>query len=151
MSQKSAPNKAQSKTPKKKNLKIKKGDVVRVIAGKDKGAEGRVISVHSEQDRVVVEGVNRIKRHTKVVNQGGRAGTTGGIITQEAAIHVSNVMLLVDAPKDAPKDAEGKTAKGKVTTRIGYRRDEVTKRRSDGSTYPAVRSTRISRKSGEEI
>jgi large subunit ribosomal protein L24 len=88
--------------------------------------------------------VNRIKRHTKVVNQGGRAGTTGGIVTQEAAIHVSNVMLLVDAPK-------GSDDKGKVTTRIGYRRDEVTKRRSDGSTYSALRSTRVARKSGEEI
>ena len=130
-----------------KNLKIKKGDVVRVIAGKDKGAEGKVISVLSEQDRVIVEGVNRIKRHTKVVNQGGRAGTTGGIITQEAAIHVSNVMLLVDAPKDE----DGKSTRGKVTTRVGYRRDEVSKRRSDGSTYPALRSTRIARKSGEEI
>ena len=99
---------------KKKNLNIKKGDVVRVIAGKDKGAEGKVISVLSEQDRVIVEGVNRIKRHTKVVNQGGRAGTTGGIVTQEAAIHVSNVMLLVDAPK-------GSDAKGKVTTRVGFK------------------------------
>ena len=86
-------------------MNIKKGDVVRVIAGKDKGAEGKVIAVLSEQDRVIVEGVNRIKRHTKVVNQGGRAGTTGGIVTQEAAIHVSNVMLLVDAPKgsDEPR------------------------------------------------
>ncbi len=135
---------------KKKNLKIKKGDVVRVIAGKDKGAEGKVISVISEQDRVIVEGVNRIKRHTKVVNQGGRAGTTGGIITQEAAIHVSNVMLLVDAPQDST-DSEGKAVKGKVTTRIGYRRDEVAKRRADGSTYPAQRSIRVARKSGEEI
>ena len=127
-----------------KNLKIKKGDVVRVIAGKDKGAEGKVISVLSEQDRVIVEGVNRIKRHTKVVNQGGRAGTTGGIVTQEAAIHVSNVMLLVDAPK-------GSDSKGKVTTRVGFKRAEVTKRRGDGSTYSAQRSTRIARKSGEEI
>ena len=131
---------------KKKNLKIKKGDVVRVIAGKDKGAEGKVIAVQSENDRVIVEGVNRIKRHTKVVNQGGRAGTTGGIITQEAAIHVSNVMLLVDAPKG---DESG--AKGKVTTRIGYRRDAVEKRRPDGSTYSAQRSIRVARKSGEEI
>ena len=129
---------------KKKNLNIKKGDVVRVIAGKDKGAEGKVISVLSEQDRVIVEGVNRIKRHTKVVNQGGRAGTTGGIVTQEAAIHVSNVMLLVDAPK-------GSDAKGKVTTRVGFTRTEVTKRRPDGSTYTAQRSTRVARKSGEEI
>jgi large subunit ribosomal protein L24 len=129
---------------KKRNLKIKKGDVVRVIAGKDKGAEGKVISVLPEADRVIVEGVNRIKRHTKVVNQGGRDGNTGGIITQEAAIHVSNVMLLVDAPKDG-------SAKGKVTTRIGYRRDDVTKSRPDGSTYPAKRSVRVARTSGEEI
>src|SRR5664279_1165933 len=129
-----------------KNLYIKKGDVVRVIAGKDKGAEGKVIAVLAEQDRVIVEGVNRVKRHTKVVNTGGRAGTTGGIITQEAAIHVSNVMLLVDAPKDGEK-----SAKGKVTTRVGFRRDEVTKRRPDGSTYTARRSVRVSRKSGEEV
>ena len=133
---------------KKKNLNIKKGDVVRVIAGKDKGAEGKVISVLSEQDRVIVEGVNRIKRHTKVVNQGGRAGTTGGIVTQEAAIHVSNVMLLVDAPKSSDDKAP---QKGKVTTRVGFKRTEVTKRRSDGSTYTAQRSTRVARKSGEEI
>jgi large subunit ribosomal protein L24 len=129
---------------KKRNLNIKKGDVVRVIAGKDKGAEGKVIAVLSEQDRVIVEGVNRVKRHTKVVNQGGRAGTTGGIVTQEAPVHVSNVMLLVDAPK-------GGEEKGKVTTRVGFRRDEVTKRRPDGSTYTAHRSVRIARKTGEEI
>jgi large subunit ribosomal protein L24 len=129
---------------KKRNLNIKKGDVVRVIAGKDKGAEGKVIAVLSEQDRVIVEGVNRVKRHTKVVNQGGRAGTTGGIVTQEAPVHVSNVMLLVDAPK-------GGEEKGKVTTRVGFRRDEVTKRRPDGSTYTAHRSVRITRKTGEEI
>jgi len=127
-----------------KNLNIKKGDVVRVIAGKDKGAEGKVIAVLAEQSRVIVEGVNRIKRHTKVVNQGGRGGTTGGIVTQEAPVHVSNVMLLVDAAKDSD-------AKGKVTTRIGFRRDEVTKRRPDGSTYAAHRSVRVARKSGEEI
>ena len=134
---------------KKRNLKIKKGDVVRVIAGKDKGAEGKVISVLPEADRVIVEGVNRIKRHTKVVNQGGRDGSTGGIITQEAAIHVSNVMLLVDAPKSGSDDE--KPSKGKVTTRIGYRRDDVTKSRPDGSTYPAKRSIRVARTSGEEI
>ena len=133
-----------------RNLKIKKGDVVRVIAGKDKGAEGKVISVLPEADRVIVEGVNRIKRHTKVVNQGGRDGNTGGIITQEAAIHVSNVMLLVDAPKSDSDDGDTK-ASGKVTTRIGYRRDDVTKSRPDGSTYPAKRSVRVARTSGEEI
>jgi large subunit ribosomal protein L24 len=114
---------------------LKKGDTVKVIAGRDKGAEGKVIQVLREQDRVIVEGVNRVKRHTKVVNQGGRAGTTGGIITAEAPIHVSNV-ILVD---------------GKDVTRVGFRRDTVTKRRPDGSTYAAERSVRISRKTGKDI
>jgi large subunit ribosomal protein L24 len=117
------------------SVNIKKGDTVRVIAGKDKGAEGKVIQVLREENRVIVEGVNRIKKHTKVVNQGGRAGNTGGIVTTEAPIHVSNVML-VD---------------GKGTTRIGFKRVEATKRRPDGSTYKTTRSVRVSRKSGDEI
>jgi large subunit ribosomal protein L24 len=117
------------------SISIKKGDTVRVIAGKDKGAEGKVIQVLREEDRVIVEGVNRIKKHTKVINQGGRAGTTGGIITTEAPIHISNVMLI----------------EGKGVTRIGFKRVEVEKRRSDGSTYKANRSVRISRKTGDEI
>jgi large subunit ribosomal protein L24 len=120
---------------KKSSINIKKGDTVKVIAGKDKGAEGKVISVLREEDRVIVEGVNRVKKHTKVVNQGGRAGNTGGIVTAEAPIHVSNVMLV----------------EGKGVTRIGFRRDEVTKRRPDGSEYSATRSVRISRKTGKEI
>ena len=119
----------------KKSFNIKKGDTVKVIAGKDKGAEGKVILVLREEQRVVVEGVNRVKKHTKTVDQGGRAGKTGGIVTTEAAIHISNVMLV----------------SGKGTTRIGFRRDQVTKRRADGSTYDAQRSTRIARKTGEEI
>ncbi len=118
-----------------KPLSIKKGDLVKVIAGKDKGAEGKVIQVLREQERVIVEGVNRIKKHTKVVNTGGREGTTGGIITTEAPIHVSNVMLV----------------EGKGVTRIGWRRDEVQKRRADGSTYTSTRAVRISRKTGKEI
>ena len=117
------------------SVNIKKGDTVRVIAGKDKGAEGKVISVLREESRVIVEGVNRVKKHTKVVNQGGRAGNTGGIVTTEAPIHVSNVMLI----------------EGKGTTRVGFKRVEVDKRRPDGSTYKATRSVRISRKSGDEI
>ena len=120
---------------KKASVNIKKGDTVKVIAGKDKGAEGKVIQVHREEQRVVVEGVNRVKKHTKVVQQGGRGGTTGGIITTEAPIHVSNVMLV---------DGDG-------VTRLGFRRDEVTKRRNDGSTYSASRSVRVSRKTGKEI
>ena len=121
------------------NMTIKKGDVVRVIAGKDKGAEGKVIAVVSERDRVIVEGVNRVKRHTRLVNQGGRAGTTGGIITQEAAIHVSNVMLLTEV--------DGK----KVPTRTGAKRVEVEKTRGDGTTYKTHRSVRVATKNGEEI
>jgi len=119
----------------KRTMKIKKGDTVKVIAGKDKGAEGKVIQVLREEQRVVVEGVNRVKKHTKVVQQGGRGGTTGGIITTEAPIHVSNVML----------------AEGNGVTRVGYRREEVRKRRPDGSTYAGTRSVRISRKTGKEI
>jgi large subunit ribosomal protein L24 len=118
-----------------KSVSIKKGDTVKVIAGRDKGAEGKVINVLREQQRVIVEGVNRVKKHTKVVNQGGRAGNTGGIITAEAPIHVSNVILV----------------EGDAVTRVGYRRDEVTKRRPDGSTYAAERSVRISRKTGKDI
>ncbi len=117
------------------SVKIKKGDTVKVIAGKDKGAEGKVIQVLREEKRVLVEGVNRVKKHTKSGQTGGRAGNTGGIVTTEAAIHLSNVML-VD---------------GKGITRIGSKRVETTKRRSDGSTYAANRSVRVSRKSGEEI
>ena len=119
----------------KHSMKIKKGDTVKVIAGKDKGAEGKVIQVLREESRVVVEGVNRVKKHTKVIQQGGRDGTTGGIITTEAPIHVSNVMLV----------------EGDGVTRVGFRREEVQKRRPDGTTYTGTRSVRISRKTGKEI
>ena len=121
----------------KGTISIRKGDQVKVIAGKDKGVTGSVIEVIADQDRVIVEGVNRVKRHTKP-SQAGGAGS-GGIITSEAPIHISNVMLLVDG-----KD-------GKTTTRIGFRRDEVTKSRPDGSTYSAHRSVRIAKKTGKEI
>jgi large subunit ribosomal protein L24 len=116
---------------KKPNLKVKKGDTVKVIAGKDKGAEGKVIKVIREEERVIVEGVNRIKKHTKAI-QGGPAG---GIVTTEAPIHVSNVMLIED---------------GKPV-RVGFKRVDVTKRRPDGSEYSSSRSVRISRKTGKEI
>jgi large subunit ribosomal protein L24 len=115
---------------------IKKGDQVRVIAGNDKGVEGKVIEVLA--DRVIVEGVNRVKRHT-AIGRGDRNATTGGIITVEASIHISNVMLMVDDDGD------------KTTSRVGFRRDEVTKSRPDGTTYPAHRSVRIATKTGKEI
>lgn len=88
-------------------MKVKKGDTVLVIAGKDKGAKGKVIQAYPETDRLLVEGVNRIKKHTAVsTNQ--RGSQTGGIITQEAAIHVSNVMVV---------DGDGKATR--VGSRVG--------------------------------
>jgi len=104
-------------------MKVKKGDTVLVIAGKDKGAKGKVIAALPKQDRVIVEGVNRIKKHTRVSTT-ARGAKTGGIVTQEAAIHVSNVMVV---------DSDGKP------TRVGYRKNE------DG------RSVRVSRRSGKDI
>jgi large subunit ribosomal protein L24 len=103
--------------------RIKKGDRVLVIAGKDKGVTGTVIKVDLKKERVLVEGVNRVKKHTK---QGttDRGVKTGGILTVEAPIHYSNVMLL-----DEDNQA----------TRIGVKKDE------DG------KNVRISRRSGKEI
>ena len=89
-------------------MQIKKGDMVQVIAGKDKGAQGRVIEAYPQRDKVLVEGVNRIKKH--VANSYNERGAeSGGIVSQEAPIHVSNVMIL---------DSDGKP------TRVGYRFDE---------------------------
>jgi large subunit ribosomal protein L24 len=76
-------------------MKVKKGDTVVVIAGKDKGARGKVIHAYPATDRVLVEGVNRIKKHTRI-SQNQRGAQSGGIVTQEASIHISNVMLVVD-------------------------------------------------------
>ena len=105
-------------------MKIKKGDTVVVIAGKDKGAKGKVIQAYPERNRVLVEGVNRIKKHTAIsTNQ--RGAQSGGIVTQEAAIHVSNVMVV---------DSDGKP------TRIGYRVDEETGKR-----------VRISKRNGKDV
>jgi large subunit ribosomal protein L24 len=126
----------------KRTLHVKKGDTVRVVAGKAKGLEGKVIQVLPDSERVIVEGVNRVKKHTKV-QQTQRGGTTGGIVTQEAPIHASNVMLLVEVDEDGKKR--------KVATRVGYNRVEVQKRRPDGSTYTGYRSVRIARRTGEEI
>jgi large subunit ribosomal protein L24 len=104
-------------------MKVKKGDTVLVIAGKDKGAKGKVIQAYPETDRLLVEGVNRIKKHTRVsTNQ--RGSQTGGIITQEATIHVSNVMVV---------DGDGKA------TRVGSRTGDDGKR------------VRTSRRSGKDL
>jgi large subunit ribosomal protein L24 len=106
-------------------MKIKKGDHVIVLAGKDKGATGQVITAYPATNKVVVEGVNMIKKNKKVTNPGGRNANEGGIVTQEAPIHVSNVQL-VDPETKRP-------------ARVGYRTDE------DG------KKVRILRPSGKEI
>ncbi|HEX7659292.1 MAG TPA: 50S ribosomal protein L24 [Pseudonocardiaceae bacterium] len=104
-------------------MKVKKGDTVVIIAGKDKGAKGKVIKAFPKEDRVLVEGVNRIKKHTRIT-QNQRGAQSGGIVTQEAPIHVSNVMVV---------DSDGKP------TRVGYRTDEEGKR------------VRVSRRTGKDL
>ncbi|MSW39314.1 MAG: 50S ribosomal protein L24, partial [Actinobacteria bacterium] len=76
-------------------MKIKTGDEVLVIAGKDKGARGTVLSVIHERNRIIVEGVNRVKKHVRM-DQTARGAVTGGIETVDAPIHVSNVQLVAD-------------------------------------------------------
>ncbi len=117
-------------------LSIRKGDTVQIITGKDRGVKGKVIEVLPDAERIIVEGVNRIKKHAKV-GQNAAGAKTGGIITTEAPIHVSNVMII------DPEDGR--------PTRIGFRKEKVEKRRPDGSTYQAERSVRISRRTGKDI
>ena len=72
------------------SMKIKKGDMVKVIAGKDKDKEGKVVAVNKKDNTLLVEGVNMITKHTKP----SMANQQGGIVHQEAPINASNVMLL---------------------------------------------------------
>ncbi|RYV51042.1 50S ribosomal protein L24 [Pengzhenrongella frigida] len=111
--------------------KIKKGDLVVVISGRDRGKQGRVLEVLTETQRVVVEGVQRVTKHVKV-GQSQRGTRTGGIETIEAPIHISNVMVV---------DAE--TKKG---TRVGYRIEEIER---DGRKK-TVR-IRVAKRSGKDI
>ncbi len=84
-----------SKAPAKPaRMKIKKGDQVVVIAGKDVGREGTVILADPERQRVLVQGVNMVRKNKKVDYQGRRGAKEGGIMTTEAPIHVSNVQLI---------------------------------------------------------
>jgi large subunit ribosomal protein L24 len=123
-------------------LHIRKGDRVKVISGKDRGLVGEVIAVYPERNRVTVAGVNIVKRHLRDTSAQpqARQTTKGGIVSSEAAIHASNVQLVV-------KNSEG----DEVVTRLGYDRVEVTKHRPDGSEYKSTRSVRIARATGEEI
>lgn len=111
--------------------KIKKGDQVIVIAGRDKGKTGRVLEVLKETDRIVVEGVQRVTKHVKA-GQTARGTRTGGIETVEAPIHVSNVMVV-----------DPETKKG---TRVGFRTEQVER---DGRTR-TVR-VRVAKRSGKDI
>ena len=123
-----------------KSLHVKKGDRVLDIAGKDKGAVGEVIAVDLERQRVTVQGVNIHKRHLRdsaSQPQNGRT-TKGGIIASEAPIHASNVQLAVGSGKDV---------KG---SRVGYRREEQTRRHADGSEYTVTRSVRYAKKAEAE-
>ncbi|MFF2844914.1 50S ribosomal protein L24 [Streptomyces sp. NPDC058001] len=107
-------------------MKIKKGDLVQVITGKDKGKQGKVIASYPRDERVLVEGVNRVKKHTKA-GPTARGSQAGGIVTTEAPIHVSNVQLVVE------KDGN------KVVTRVGYRFDD------EGNKI------RVAKRTGEDI
>ena len=78
----------------KPGMKIRKGDHVIVVAGADRGLEGTVIVAYPDRDKVLVQGVNMIKKNTKVTHQGIRGAKEGGIVHQEAPVHVSNVQLI---------------------------------------------------------
>lgn len=105
-------------------IKIRKGDLVKVIAGNSKGTEGKVLEILTEKNRAIVEGANIIKKHAKP----SAANPNGGIIEKEAGIHISNLALI--------DPATGKT------TRVGRKVVEM-----DGKK----RIVRIAKKSGEEI
>ncbi|MGH2702339.1 MAG: 50S ribosomal protein L24 [Actinomycetota bacterium] len=105
-------------------MKVRKGDEVVIIAGKDKGAKGRVLEVLPRKNRIIVEGVNRVTRHEKL-RMNRRGGQEGGIAHKEAAVHISNVALI---------DPDDKKA-----VRVGYRIND------DGS------KSRVTKRSGSEL
>ncbi len=97
-----------------KKFKIKSGDTVKVIAGDHKGSEGKVLQIIKENDRVLVEGVNLVSKHTKPSAQNPQ----GGIVKKEASLHISNIMLVEDG----------------VAVRVGYQVDGGTKTRVSKKT-----------------
>lgn len=97
-----------------KKFKLKSGDTVKVIAGDHKGSEGKILSIVKDEDRVLVEGVNLVSKHTKPNAQNPQ----GGITKKEAPIHISNVMLVEDG----------------VAVRVGYTVDGDTKIRISKKT-----------------
>jgi large subunit ribosomal protein L24 len=105
-------------------MKVHKGDTVLVISGKDKGAKGKVLVAYPTRNKILVEGVNRIKKHT-AISRNERGAQSGGIVTQEAAIHVSNVLVI---------DSDGNP------TKVGYRVDEE-----------SGKKVRVSKRNGKDI
>jgi large subunit ribosomal protein L24 len=97
-----------------KKFKLKSGDTVKVIAGDRKGSEGKVLQIIKDKDRVLVEGVNLVSKHTKPSAQNPQ----GGIVKKEASLHISNVMLVEDG----------------VAVRVGYNVDGDTKTRVSKKT-----------------
>ena len=112
-------------------MKIKQGDIVQILAGKDRGKQGRVLEVQVDKDRVIVEGVNFVTKHVKV-GQTQRGTKTGGVEQHEAPIHISNVALV---------DPESKKP-----TRVGFREEVVEK----NGVKKTVR-VRYAKKSGEKF
>lgn len=108
-------------------MKIKKGDTVQVLTGKDKTKTGKVIAVYPETQRVLVEGINRVTRHTKAGTD--RGSRTGGLVVQEASIHVSNVAIVDPSDKKptriktrvetVERDGRTKTSRTRVGVRSG--------------------------------
>ncbi|EAD0097958.1 50S ribosomal protein L24 [Listeria monocytogenes serotype 1/2a] len=100
-------------------MHVKKGDKVKVITGKDKGKSGKVLAAFPKKDRVLIEGINMVKKHTKPSN----VNPQGGILNVEAPIHVSNVMLL-DPKTDEPTRV-GYEVKGDKKVRVAKKSGEV--------------------------
>lgn len=102
-------------------LHIKKGDIVKVIAGSSKGKEGKVLSVEADKNRAIVEGVNTVTRHTKPSS----ANPQGGIVHKEAPVHLSNLML-IDPKSGEPTRVGRKVEDGKIV-RYSKKSGEVIK------------------------
>ena len=101
-------------------MKVKKDDMVLIIGGNDKGRRGRVLRVYPDQDRVIVEGVRMMKKHTKPTQRDPQ----GGIVEREAPIHVSNVMV-VDPKTDAPTRVRRRSLDDGRSVRVAARSGEM--------------------------
>ncbi len=110
---------ANAETKHSKKFRLRKGDKVKVITGKDRGKEGEILRVLREKDRVVVAGINMVKRHTKASAQ-----STGGIVEKELSIHISNVAA-IDPKSGAATKVGYKVLKDGKKTRFARKSGEV--------------------------